>query len=578
MNLKLLQLELLSLFSGIAATAVAQSPSGTLPIVYVTTENGATVIEKEDKVKGSIWIDPCESGFESLGSASEPIAFTLSGRGNYTWTGFDKKPYKIKFDSKTSIMGMPKNKTFALLAHADDNMAFLRNTMGFELSRRLGLTWTPTQIPVEYVFNGQYQGIYFLCETIKVDKKRVNITEQNDLETDETLIDGGWLVEIDNYDTDPHIEVTEADFYPIYITYKSPEELSPSQESYLRHQMEAINDAIYASDKSSTLWEEYIDIESAVRYYIVQEILDDCESYHGSCYLYKDRGEGEKWHFGPVWDFGNTFQRGDKNYIWHRPEFHQVWIGELYKFPRFRERVKEVWQEFKSKGCIDLEDYINDFIAQIKPANALSAQRWPAYHQTSLNDGATLFKTRLRNSINWLSDKWEEPKARIYLRGNINTWGLEHEMTTTDGNIYTITLPGLDEEFKIATEDWKTVDLGASSATDKSILRVVPGELYTMSDKGPNMTLSKGSVGPCTLTVNLKDKTLLVDDGSTGIDSPEDDTIGIRIEGLEIYGHDELHLYTLTGLHIASGQRRLSVPAKGLYIVVSKGKAQKIAL
>lgn len=112
-----------------------------------------------------------------------------------------------------------------------------------------------------------------------------------------------------------------------------------------------MNDAIYAEDKSSSEWLDYIDLESAARYYIVQEILDDCESYHGSCYIHKNLGEGEKWHFGPVWDFGNTYQRGDKSqFIWQDATFHQTWIGEIYKFPAFQEKVREVWAEFCAEG------------------------------------------------------------------------------------------------------------------------------------------------------------------------------------------------------------------------------------
>jgi len=188
-----------------------------------------------------------------------------------------------------------------------------------------------------------------VTQTIRIDSTRVNITEQEDEAVSE--VDGGWLVEIDNYDTDPHITVTEHNGYPIYFTYKSPEVLGPEQEAYLTEQVNAMNDAIYSEDKKSSEWQKYIDLETAARYYIVQEILDDCESYHGSCYIHKDRGEGEKWKFGPVWDFGNAFQRGDKGkFVWQDAEFNQTWIGEIYKFPAFQTKVKEVWAEFCKTG------------------------------------------------------------------------------------------------------------------------------------------------------------------------------------------------------------------------------------
>ena len=63
---------------------------------------------------------------------------------------------------------------FALLAHADDNLGFMREPMGFWLSERLGLEWTPDMKPVEVVLNGDYIGLYFLVENIRVAKDRVS--------------------------------------------------------------------------------------------------------------------------------------------------------------------------------------------------------------------------------------------------------------------------------------------------------------------------------------------------------------------------------------------------------------------
>ena len=122
------------------AFAADGKPTRTLPVVYINTEGSKPIVEKEEKIPATIWIDAAGTGYEPLGSEAAPVAFTVSGRGNYSWVGFDKKPYKVKFASKTSVLGMPKSKNFALLAHADDNLAFLRNAMGFELSKRMGLS------------------------------------------------------------------------------------------------------------------------------------------------------------------------------------------------------------------------------------------------------------------------------------------------------------------------------------------------------------------------------------------------------------------------------------------------------
>ena len=270
-------------------TIQAASYSGTVPVIYINTENGTPITSKEDYLQATYYLDPmgCD-GIEAIGSETAQEALEIRGRGNWTWNGFDKKPYRIKLGSKTAIMGMNKSKHFALMANADDELSGLRNAVGYQLARMLDMPWTPEAKPVEVVLNGEYIGLYFLTETIRVDSDRVNIVEQADEETDPLAITGGWLVEIDNYDTDPHVRITEGNGERIIFTYKTPEILSKEQETFLREQMTTIDNAIYSKDKNSTTWEEYIDLDRLVRFYIVQEILDNAESFHGSCYMHRN--------------------------------------------------------------------------------------------------------------------------------------------------------------------------------------------------------------------------------------------------------------------------------------------------
>lgn len=263
----------------LSATSMwSASPSGSLPVLYINTADGAPVTSKETYIKGTYYLDPMgNDNLQGYGTKDAPLPLQIRGRGNYTWTGFDKKPYRLKLESKAGLLGFKKNRHFGLLAHADDNKGFLRNAVGFKLSELIGLAWTPGQQPVEVVLNGDYIGLYFLTELIRVDKDRVNIVEQPDNISDPDSITGGWLVEIDNYNDDPNVTITEYGNQQIVFTYKTPEALSEAQEVFLRTQMSAINAAIYNPDKSSTLWEQYIDMESLARFYIVQEIMDNYE-------------------------------------------------------------------------------------------------------------------------------------------------------------------------------------------------------------------------------------------------------------------------------------------------------------
>ena len=391
----------------------AISYSGTLPVLHIETEGRKEITSKEDYLNGTYYLDPMgASDVEAIGSKEVPDSLEIKGRGNYTWRDFDKKPYRLKLADKQPLMGLDKSKHFALLAHADDaknNKGFMRNTLGFYFSEQIGMAWTPKAKPVELVLNGDYKGLYFLTEHIRVDKDRVNIKEQEDNETDPEKITGGWLVEIDNYKEDPQIRFIEGNTgEEMKITYKTPEELSSAQEKFLKEEMLRIDRLVYGDKRSDELW-KYLDMDALAKFYIVQEIMDNYESFHGSCYLYREMGEGEKWHFGPVWDFGSAFNRDKNQYIYQGDDvWHNHWIPEICKFPKFMDRVKELWQWLHYYKYDSAYDYAEEFANHIAEAAKNDADRWKGKYDANRDMMYRLQRThrRLRITEEWLVEKW----------------------------------------------------------------------------------------------------------------------------------------------------------------------------
>jgi hypothetical protein len=386
----------------------AASYSGTLPVLHIQTENNAPIVSKDDYIPATYYLDALNlAGYESIASAQAPLTMEIKGRGNYTWKDFDKKPYRIKLSDKQPLLGMKKSKHFALLAHADDSKAFMRNAVGFELGRLLNMAWTPVAKPVEVMLNGEYIGLYFLTETIRVDKDRVNIVEQEDMITDSEGITGGWLVEIDNYRDDPHVVIKEGDsrHTDMVFTYKTPEQLSNEQKQFLLAEMERINQLVYGDKNSDELW-QYLDIDALARFYIVQEVMDNYESFHGSCYLYREKGEGEKWHFGPVWDFGSSFNRDKQQLLFEGDVWHNHWIPEICKFPAFAQYVKTLWNPFYAGAFGNIYAYVEQQQALIASAVQADYQRWPQYGNKDFANRVKKVQERLQKNSAWLNTKW----------------------------------------------------------------------------------------------------------------------------------------------------------------------------
>ena len=561
-------------------TIQAASYSGTVPVIYINTENGTPITSKEDYLQATYYLDPmgCE-GIEAIGSETAQEALEIRGRGNWTWNGFDKKPYRIKLGSKTAIMGMNKSKHFALMANADDELSGLRNAVGYQLARMLDMPWTPEAKPVEVVLNGEYIGLYFLTETIRVDSDRVNIVEQADEETDPLAITGGWLVEIDNYDTDPHVRITEGNGERIIFTYKTPEILSKEQETFLREQMTTIDNAIYSKDKNSTTWEEYIDLDRLVRFYIVQEILDNAESFHGSCYMHRNLGENEKWLFGPVWDFGNTFRRGGGQFIYENPPYGQTWIAEIAKFPRFQEKVKEIWLQLRENNFNEIYTYIDNYVESNEAAIQADDVRWPDYGSQNVKGDGTTMKNNIRERVAFLAEHWGDvvqdvspTSYTVYFTAEGTNW--------SNVNAYSWDYNGSVTEF---LGNWPGTKLTQTVTIDNKqyyTLTFDPG--YTPTDPMIIFNDGKSGVGEHqTEDLVLENNTIYNLNGKMGTytsihDITKGQDLHISHRTLSCSGH--IALYNMQCILVAQGDKQVTAPAAGIYIVVTDYMARKVVV
>ena len=71
------------LFASMLLGAQAVSPSGTLPVLYIQTENNDPIVSKDDYINATYYLDNKElSDYQSIGSKSEPLTMEIKGRGN----------------------------------------------------------------------------------------------------------------------------------------------------------------------------------------------------------------------------------------------------------------------------------------------------------------------------------------------------------------------------------------------------------------------------------------------------------------------------------------------------------------
>ncbi len=422
----------------ITGRSVGYEPSGTLPVLYINVYTTAGDFNNEiidrnlshkNYFSGEYWVDMngCTgeewANAESIGSEVSPLPLEIKARGNYTRTGFAKKPFKIKLGKKQTMLGLSKSKHFALLAHADDNFGYMRNFCGFNLGQRIGLPWTPRQQPVELVINGDYRGLYFLTESIRVEDGRVEIAELSDNETDVSLASGGYLVELDNYDETNQIRIPEKSCVSghllddLRITWDTPEEYSELQRRFITDQFSKMNN--YVGTNDDNLW-CYIDLDDLARYYIVEEIITHTEAFHGSTYLFRDRGEGCKWHFSPLWDCGNAFNGSAQDFFYNNDSFGNTWIPSISINDKFKAKVRETWLWFMGSEFEGFFDDIDLYADQISAAAISDRARWKnaprpdSGNATDVADNSDMNNRRkavtdfITRKLQWLSKVWAQ--------------------------------------------------------------------------------------------------------------------------------------------------------------------------
>ncbi len=377
--------------------------SQSLPLISIRTEGLQPILSKQkDSALVATMKVTIPKNYTAFGGGElqpmSDIALTIRGRGNATWEG-PVKPYKIKFDKKQELVGLPKHKHFALLPHSG-YLNYMSGFGGLEVARMFPDWWVPRVEPVELAVNGEYRGRYYLTESVKISKNRLDIFEQPDLCTDPDTIPSGWLVEVDNHpDSLTSFTIEEYPGQELTLTYHVPELLSEQQRRWIENEFISINAAIYRGDDS---WTEFIDPVSAARYFIIRELFWDPDGYSGSMYLHRDMGPDERWHFGPMWDIAGTHK--DKDSWVHESNRHYDvhWFPQLLKSPAFRSALE---QEFamlydRKKEIPAIMERITRF-CYMSHYQTLFRWGYPTVSLSITNDGEHYGRVLTRN-LKWM--------------------------------------------------------------------------------------------------------------------------------------------------------------------------------
>ncbi len=382
-----------------------------LPTVSIHTLNNQEPYDKVNEIVSYISI-VSDNGKTLLADTA-----TTRLRGNAS-KDFPKKPYRIKFTSKHNVLGAPANaKKWTLINNYGDK-TLMRNQLAFELSRRLGMPYTPFCTYVDVLLNGEYKGTYQLCDQVQVHKQRVNITEMKPTDISGDALTGGYLIEADAYAGDEKSMFWSQKGTSVTIKSPDEDEITTQQKNYIKT----------CYDQMESNWQEYLDLSTFLRHFLVGETSGNTDTYW-SVFFYKHR-LNDTIFTGPVWDFDIAFDNDYRTYpINNKSDYIYRSGGSTVGYMRTladeivirntaaRELLKEIWGKAREGGLTEeyMMQYIDDQAAMLEQSQQLNFKRWNIMNQQVHMNPRTWgsYQAEVQNVKNFLSRRiqWMDNKV-----------------------------------------------------------------------------------------------------------------------------------------------------------------------
>ncbi len=498
-----------------------------IPAVYIHTDSGSMEYlhaDKRNKEGARILI--YENGTKILDKRLKHI----KGRGNSTWR-HEKKSYNIKFNKKTEMLGMGKEKKWTLLGN-DVDPTLIRNACGWTLAKECGLLYTSDYRHVDLYVNGDYFGNYVICDSVEVGEDRVSITDLeklNEQANDSTDLDefvkgppeenrekkkswvdlpgepedisGGYLLEMEvasrYWEELSWFKALDGE----YVVIKSPEHASEGEvtyiSSYFNEGMEALLSETGYNEKGKH-FSEYFDLKSFARMYVLQELSENVDAGVSSCFLTKERGE-DKFVFSPSWDLDHAFNdgytrfqanNGDPTIWWANCLRNQetdvpTLFTHAYLQQDFRDAVQREWDAWLENGYCDLANRtLLETSEKIRASAVMNAIRWNTFGTVEAGRIREAYDAKIQDTVSFIKSReeyltkgFQMDYARLTYHPNGGTgYVYNHEMLSRGDSVVIADVEGLAApEENMIFDGWSLDPAGAGE-------RLRPGDSITLQE------------------------------------------------------------------------------------------------
>ncbi len=418
-----------------AKLSVSSQPYGSftssnLPLIMIDT-HGQT-INDDPRIEADMGI--IYNGIGERNNITDPFnhyngKIGIELRGS-TSRGYPKKPYRIETidengeNNNVSLFGMPEENDWVFQNPYNDK-SLIRNILSYKLSSDMG-HYAPRTQPCEVFLNNQYQGVYVFMEKIKRDKNRVAISKLDANEIEGEPLTGGYIIKIDKGSGQDNLSWRGKNVSYLYH-YPKPEDIQPEQKEYIKKYVTDFEDVMQTEyfEDSFVGYSKYIDFESLIDFFIINEVTRNVDGYRISTYMYKDRDkDGGKLKFGPVWDFNLSLGvgnwSGNKTSGWNLDHLIEVtaheytppfWWAIITETESFKTSLYRRWTELRKDvlNTDNIFEYMDNIADTLDEAQARNFEQWG--QNVNYSNEINNIKTWLAGRIEWMDETINQYKA-----------------------------------------------------------------------------------------------------------------------------------------------------------------------
>lgn len=377
--------------------------SSHLPLVILNTQGQAI----PDDPRIVIHMGIIDNGPGNLNSEDDPFngydgLINIELRGSSS-QGFPKKQYALETQDgvgnslDVSLLGLPVENDWILHAPYSDK-SLMRNYLTYNWWRDMGWYTTRTKF-CEVILNGDYQGVYLLMEQIKWDNDRVDVEKLDGDDIAGDSLTGGYIVKVDKitgsgqYDWNSHVDTFQSEPKVTRFQYDYPnrDTITTEQEDYIQQFVydweQSLLDSTFSEPDIG--YRKYVDVNSFIDFFLIQEITKNVDGYRLSTYLNKQRdSRGGKLQAGPAWDFNITlgnadYCEGGETEGWALdfpcgPEFIPFWWDRMNQDPVYWNQVQCRYFELRAGlwSWSNINDQIDANVGHLGDAADRNFDRW----------------------------------------------------------------------------------------------------------------------------------------------------------------------------------------------------------